>query len=595
MTDRSKQPTWDPLVLAGQLQNIAMQSQLLMQRFLSSQTDATKIGMGDTSTLGFDFVDLMTKMMTDPTAVARAQIDLFNQSLAVWQKTAERMFVPQAPDADKPKDKRFKHPDWTENAIFSFVKDSYLVAAKSILSTVREIKGMDNAAARKVDFYTRQFVDALSPSNFVATNPEVLTATLESGGQNLLRGLENLLSDLGRGAGRLSITMTDMSAFRLGENIATTSGKIVYQNNLMQLIQYAPSTQAVRRRPLLIVPPWINKFYVLDLKPKNSFIKWAVDQGHTVFVISWVNPDEKLAEKSFEDYMLEGPVAALGAIERATDERRVNAVGYCLGGTLLASTAAYLAAKNDDRLASATYFVTLVDFTDVGDMAVFIDNEQLASLERRMRERGYLEAEDMATSFNMLRANDLIWSFVINNYLLGKEQVPFDLLFWNSDSTRMPAAMHSFYLRKMYQQNLLAKPGGVTLAETPIDLSKIKIPTFILSTREDHIAPWKSTYAATHLYSGPIKFVMSAAGHMAGVISAPGSKYGHWTNDNLPASPDEWFSGATSHQGSWWPVWDEWITRLDPDRIPAREPGGGKLSIVEDAPGSYVRVRAVAA
>jgi len=595
MTDRSKQPTWDPLVLAGQLQNIAMQSQLLMQRFLSSQTDATKIGMGDTSTLGFDFVDLMTKMMTDPTAVARAQIDLFNQSLAVWQKTAERMFVPQAPDADKPKDKRFKHPDWTENAIFSFVKDSYLVAAKSILSTVREIKGMDNAAARKVDFYTRQFVDALSPSNFVATNPEVLTATLESGGQNLLRGLENLLSDLGRGAGRLSITMTDMSAFRLGENIATTSGKIVYQNNLMQLIQYAPSTQAVRRRPLLIVPPWINKFYVLDLKPKNSFIKWAVDQGHTVFVISWVNPDEKLAEKSFEDYMLEGPVAAVDAIERATGERRVNAVGYCLGGTLLASTAAYLAAKNDDRLASATYFVTLVDFTDVGDMAVFIDNEQLASLERRMRERGYLEAEDMATSFNMLRANDLIWSFVINNYLLGKEQVPFDLLFWNSDSTRMPAAMHSFYLRKMYQQNLLAKPGGVTLAETPIDLSKIKIPTFILSTREDHIAPWKSTYAATHLYSGPIKFVMSAAGHMAGVISAPGSKYGHWTNDNLPASPDEWFSGATSHQGSWWPVWDEWITRLDPDRIPAREPGGGKLSIVEDAPGSYVRVRAVAA
>ena len=595
MTDRSKQPTWDPLVLAGQLQNIAMQSQLLMQRFLSSQTDATKIGMGDTSTLGFDFVDLMTKMMTDPTAVARAQIDLFNQSLAVWQKTAERMFVPQAPDADKPKDKRFKHPDWTENAIFSFVKDSYLVAAKSILSTVREIKGMDNAAARKVDFYTRQFVDALSPSNFVATNPEVLTATLESGGQNLLRGLENLLSDLGRGAGRLSITMTDMSAFRLGENIATTPGKIVYQNNLMQLIQYAPSTQAVRRRPLLIVPPWINKFYVLDLKPKNSFIKWAVDQGHTVFVISWVNPDENLAEKRFEDYMLEGPVAAIDAIERATDERRINAVGYCLGGTLLASTAAYLAAKNDDRLASATYFVTLVDFTDVGDMAVFIDNEQLASLERRMRERGYLEAEDMATSFNMLRANDLIWSFVINNYLLGKEQVPFDLLFWNSDSTRMPAAMHSFYLRKMYQQNLLAKPGGVTLAETPIDLSKIKIPTFILSTREDHIAPWKSTYAATHLYSGPIKFVMSAAGHMAGVISAPGSKYGHRTNDNLPASPDEWFSGATSHQGSWWPVWDEWITRLDPDRIPAREPGGGKLSIVEDAPGSYVRVRAVAA
>jgi polyhydroxyalkanoate synthase subunit PhaC len=505
------------------------------------------------------------------------------------------MFMLRAPDADKPKDKRFKHPEWQENAVFNFVKESYLVAARSILSTVREVKGMDETTARKVDFYTRQFVDALSPSNFIATNPEVLTATLESGGQNLLKGLENLLADLGRGEGRLSIKMTDMSAFRLGENIATTPGKVVFQNNLMQLIQYSRSTKEVRRRPLLIVPPWINKFYVLDLQPKNSLIKWAVDQGHTVFVISWVNPDEKLAEKGFEDYMLEGPIAALEAIERATNERQVNVIGYCLGGTLLASTAAYMTAKNDDRIASATYFVTLVDFTDVGDMAVFIDEEQLASLERRMRERGYLDAQDMATSFNMLRANDLIWSFVVNNYLLGKEQVPFDLLFWNSDSTRMPAAMHSFYLRNMYHQNLLAKPGGISLAGTPIDLSKIKIPSFILSTREDHIAPWKSTYAATRLYCGPVKFVLSASGHMAGVISAPGSKYGHWTNDNLPPTADEWLSGAASHQGSWWPVWDEWITRLDPERVPARDPGAGRLPVIEDAPGSYVRVRAVAA
>jgi polyhydroxyalkanoate synthase subunit PhaC len=586
--------SWDPLVLAGQFENIAKQSQLLMQRFVSSQTNATKLGMGDTSTLGFDFADLMQKMTADPTAVARAQIDLFNANLAIWQKTAERMFNLRSPEA-KAKDKRFKHPDWSENAIFGFIKESYLVAAKSILSTVRDVKGMDEGAARKVDFYTRQFVDALSPSNFIATNPEVLTATLESGGQNLLRGLENLLSDLNRGDGRLSIKMTDMDAFRLGENIATTSGKIIYQNNLMQLIQYTPSTKEVRKQPLLIIPPWINKFYVLDLQPKNSLIKWAVDQGHTVFVISWVNPDEKLAGKSFEDYMLEGPVAALDAIGRATGERRVNAIGYCLGGTLLASTAAYLAANDDDRLASATYFVTLVDFTEVGDMAVFIDNEQLASLERRMRERGYLDAQDMATSFNMLRANDLIWSFVVNNYLLGKEQLPFDLLYWNSDSTRMPATMHSFYLRKLYQENLLAKPGGISLAGTPIDLSKIKIPTFILSTREDHIAPWKSTYAATRLYSGPIKFVLSASGHMAGVISAPGSKYGHWTNDKLPPTPDEWLAGATVHQGSWWPVWDEWISRLDPQRVPAREPGGGKLPVVESAPGTYVRVRAVAA
>jgi len=591
MADKLVQPGWDPLVLAAQLQRIAKQSQILMQRFVSNQPDAVKLGIGDTSSLGSDFFKLMTKMMTNPAAVASAQIDLFYGSLNVWQKTAERMLMPRAQEANAPQDKRFKHPEWSENAIFGFVKDSYLVAAKSILTAIREVHGMDDATARKVDFYTRQFVDALSPSNFVATNPEVLAETLNSGGQNLLRGLENLLVDLERGNGRLSITMTDMKAFRLGENIATTLGKIVYQTDLMQLIQYGPSTQEVRRRPLLIVPPWINKFYVLDLQPKNSFIKWAVDQGHTVFVISWVNPDEKLAEKTFENYMIEGPLAALDVIESATGERSVNTIGYCLGGTLLASTAAYLAAKGDGRIASATYFVTLVDFTDVGEMAVFIDEAQLASLERRMRERGYLEAQDMATAFNMLRANDLIWSFVVNNYLLGKEQVPFDLLFWNSDSTRMPAAMHSFYLRTMYQHNLLAKPGGINLADTPIDLSKISTPTFILSAREEHIAPWKSTYAATRFYSGPVKFVLSASGHIAGVISAPGSKYGHWTNDNLPPRPDEWFAGATPHQGSWWPVWDEWVTRLDSDRVPAREPGGGKLTIIENAPGSYVRVR----
>src|SRR6202045_3275943 len=552
MADKLVQPTWDPLVLAAQLQKIAKQSQTLMQRFVSNQPDAIKVGIGDTSSLGFDFFELMTKMMTNPAAVASAQIDLFNDTLSVWQKTAERMLMLGAHEADAPKDKRFKHPEWSENAIFSFVKESYLVAAKSILSAIRDVKGMDKASARKVDFYTRQFVDALSPSNFVATNPEVLTATLESGGQNLLRGLANLLVDLERGNGRLSITMTDMKAFRLGENIATTPVKLVYQNALMQLIQYCPSTQEVRRRPLLIVPPWINKFYVLDLQPKNSFIKWAVDQGHTVFAISWVNPDKKLAAKGFENYMLEGPLAALGAIESATGERSVNAIGYCLGGSLLASTAAYSAAKGDDRIASTTYFATLVDFAEVGDMAVFIDEEQLASLERRLRERGYLEAQDMAAAFNMLRANDLIWSFVVSNYLLGREHIPVDLFFWNSDSTRMPAAMHSFYLRKMYQQNLLAKPGGITLADTPIDLSKVRTPSFILATREDHIAPWRSTYAATRLYSGPIKFVLSDAGHMAGVINPPGTKYGHWVNNDLPPSPDDWFVDAAPRQGSWW-------------------------------------------
>ena len=591
MADKRMQFTWDPIALAAQLRNIRRQGQVLMRHLVSHEPNAITFGAGERSMLGFDFFELMTRMMTDPVAVASAQIGLFYNMLGTWQKTAERMLMLGARETDTSKDKRFKHPEWSENAIFSFVKDSYLVAAASVLSAIRNVKGMDEASARKVEFYTRQLVDALSPSNFVATNPEVLTATLASGGQNLLRGLENLLADLERGNGRLAITMTDMMAFRLGENIATTPGKVVYQNELMQLIQYTPSTREVRRRPLLIVPPWINKFYVLDLQPKNSFIKWAVDQGHTVLVISWVNPDKKHADKDFENYMLEGPLAALDAIESATGEHSVNAIGYCLGGTLLASTLAYLTAKGEDRITSATYFATLVDFTEVGDMAVFIDEEQLASLERRMREHGYLEAHYMATTFNMLRANDLIWSFVVTNYLLGRKQVPVDFLFWNSDSTRMPAAMHSFYLRKMYQENLLAKPGGITLADMPIDLSKVRTPSFILAAREDHIAPWKSTYAATRLYSGPVKFVLSDAGHMAGVINPPGTKYGHWVNNDLPSSPDEWFVDAAPRQGSWWPLWEEWVALFDEGRVQAREPGCGGLPIIENAPGSYVRVR----
>jgi polyhydroxyalkanoate synthase subunit PhaC len=383
-----------------------------------------------------------------------------------------------------------------------------------------------------------------------------------------------------------------MEAFQLGANIATTPGKVIYQNEMMQLIQYAPSTEQVHNTPLLIVPPWINKFYVLDLKPENSFIRWLVAQRHTVFVVSWVNPDAKLSEKSFEDYMKQGLLAALEAIEKATGERKANTIGYCLGGTLLACTTAYLTAAGDNRIKSATYLVTMVDFTNVGDMAVFIDEEQLAALETRMQERGFLEAHDMATSFNLLRANDLIWSFVVSNYLLGKVPLPFDLLFWNSDATRMPAAMHSFYLRKMYHENKLIVPGGIELAGIPIDLRQIETPTFLLSTREDHIAPWRSTYAATKIYEGPIKFVLSASGHIAGVVSPPGGKYGHWQNDTLPETPEEWMAGATAHPGSWWPVWDHWVSDYSGDLTEARQVGAGDLAPIEDAPGSYVRVRA---
>jgi polyhydroxyalkanoate synthase len=366
----------------------------------------------------------------------------------------------------------------------------------------------------------------------------------------------------------------------------------VFRNELFELLQYMPTTAQARKRPLLIVMPWINKYYVLDLQAKNSFIKWAVDQGHTVFITSWINPDEKLAKETFEDYMTHGVIAAFDAVEAATGEHSINTIGYCLGGTILAATLAHLAAKGDDRIASATYFVTLVDFTEVGDMEVFVDEEQISAVEKRMHEHGYLNAQDMAMSFNLLRDNDLIWSFVVNNYLLGKEPPPFDLLYWNADATRMPEVMHSFYMRNMYQKNLLKEPGGVTLAGTPIDLRQVKTPAFLLSCREDHLAPWKSTYAATQLYSGPVTFVLAASGHLAGVISPPGSKYGHWTNDNLPASPDEWFDGAQAQKGSWWPYWDKWVSQYDDGRVPARTPGDGRLAVIEDAPGSYVRVRA---
>ena len=358
-----------------------------------------------------------------------------------------------------PDDRRFKDAAWEENQLFDFIKQSYLLTARWLTQTVREVDGLDEKTAKKVDFYTRQFVDAMAPTNFLLTNPEVLRATVESHGENLVKGLQNLLEDLDRGKGKLRIKMTDLEAFRIGENIAVSPGKVVFRNDLIELLQYAPTTEKVYKRPLLIIPPWINKFYILDLREKNSFIKWAVGEGHTVFVVSWVNPDETLAAKSFEDYMLEGPVAALEAMEKATGEPDANVIGYCLGGTLLACTLAYMAAKKDSRVVSATFFASLVDFKEPGELGIFIDEEQLAALEERMNEKGYLEGTTMATTFNMLRANDLIWSFVVNNYLLGKDPFPFDLLYWNSDSTRMPAAMHSFYLRNMYQANKLVQPG----------------------------------------------------------------------------------------------------------------------------------------
>jgi polyhydroxyalkanoate synthase len=585
----------DPAELSREMAEIAEKSQRLVADFLAHQGGADdSVGLASQSAIGAAFFEMTARMMADPGRLMEAQVALWNDYLRLWQHTAQRFLGgPAEPVIETPPDdRRFRDHAWSDSALFDYVKQSYLLTARWLQGAVKDVEGLDERTARKVDFYTRQFVDAIAPSNFVLTNPEVLRATIESRGENLLHGLKNLLDDLERGKGHLAISMTDMAAFKLGENVAATPGKVVYQNDLIQLIQYAPTTNKVKRRPLLIIPPWINKFYILDLRPRNSFIRWAVGEGHTVFVVSWVNPDERLAAKTFEDYMREGPLAALDAMELATGEKEANVIGYCLGGTLLAATLAYMAAKRDNRIKSATYFVTMVDFTEAGELSVFIDEEQLQSLEQRMNKKGYLEARDMHTTFNMLRANDLIWSFVVNNYLLGKQPFPFDLLYWNADSTRMPAAMHSFYLRKMYQENLLVKPGGITLAGVPIDLRKVKTPAFLLSTREDHIAPWRSTYAATQLYRGPVKFVLSASGHIAGVVNPPGSKYGHWESDSNPPTPEEWLAVATQIADSWWPAWQRWVEQYAGGEVPARQPGDGKLKPIEDAPGSYVKIRA---
>jgi polyhydroxyalkanoate synthase len=584
----------DAADLSQKMAEIAQQSQLLVTDFLKRQAPENGVGMANTLAIGTAFLEMTARMMADPSRLVQAQLSLWNDYLTLWQRTAQRFLGGETEPLIEPPagDRRFRDAAWTDNTLFDFIKQSYLLTARWMQKTVREVEGIDERTARKVDFYTRQFVDALAPSNFLLTNPEALRATIDSRGENLLIGLKNLLEDLERGKGHLAIKMTDMEAFGIGENIAVTPGKVIYQNDLIQLLQYEPTTEKVKRRPLLIIPPWINKFYILDLRPSNSFIRWASSQGHTVFVISWVNPDERLAAKTFTDYMLEGPLAALDAIEKTTGEREANVIGYCLGGTLLACTLAYMAVKRDNRIKSATFFVTMVDFAEAGELSVFIDEEQLSALEERMNTKGYLEGRDMATTFNMLRANDLIWSFVVNNYLLGKSPFPFDLLYWNADSTRMPAAMHSFYLRNMYQENLLVKPGGITLDSVSIDLTRIHTPAFLLSTREDHIAPWRSTYAATQIYRGPVKFVLSASGHIAGVVNPPGGKYGHWENEKNPLTPEEWLATATAQTDSWWPAWERWVAQYGGGEVPARHPGDGKLKPIEDAPGSYVKVRA---
>jgi polyhydroxyalkanoate synthase len=592
-----QQSQYDPVALAESFASAADKSAKVLGDFVTRQAGSGQSLVSDEFGLTKAFFELAAKMLSNPYRLAETQMNLWWEYSALWQSSMLKLLGHSTTPVVEPakSDKRFRHEDWEEHFLFDYIKQSYLITARWLHTAVANVEGLDEHTRKKVDFFTRQYIDALAPSNFALTNPEVFRETIASGGQNLVRGLNNLLDDIERGNGKLKISMTDSKAFELGVNIATTPGQVVFQNDLMQLIQYEPTTAKVSKRPLLIIPPWINKYYILDLREKNSLVRWCAAQGLTVFVISWVNPDERHGAKDFEDYMLEGPLAALDAMEKATGEKDANVLGYCLGGTLLASTLAYLAAKKEKRIASASFMASLINFTGAGELEVFIDEEQVASLERKMNERGYLEGAHMANTFNMLRSNDLIWSFVINNYLLGRDPFPFDLLHWNQDSTRMPAKMHSFYLRNMYVKNKLREPGGISLAGTPIDLSKVTVPVYFVSAIEDHIAPWKTTYDGPRLLGAKARFVLSGSGHIAGMINPPAAnKYGYWTNDKLPASAEEWFKDAQQHQGSWWNDWLAWLGPYLGPPVSAREVGKGgrgRLRALEPAPGSYARQR----
>jgi polyhydroxyalkanoate synthase subunit PhaC len=532
--------------------------------------------------------------LADPHRTLELQASLGKAYLELWATAAKRLSGEQAAPVVAPaaNDKRFADEEWSSNQFFDFLKQAYLLGTRWANKLVSDAE-LEPHTKQKAEFYVRQIGNALSPSNFVLTNPELLRETLASNAENLVRGMHMLADDVEAGGGDLRIRQSDSSMFAVGRNLAITPGKVIYQNEIMQLLQYAPTTPSVLKKPLLIIPPWINKFYVLDLTPEKSFIKWCVDQGITVFCISWVNPDARLAQKNWEDYVREGPLTALDAIKDATGEDQVHAIGYCVGGTMMAVALAAMAVRQDKRIVSATFFAAQVDFTYAGDLKVFVDEQQVELLEGRMAERGYLEGKSMVTVFNLLRSNDLIWPYIVNNYLRGKAPFPFDLLYWNSDATRLPAANHSFYLRNCYLDNRLTK-GEAMIGNVKIDLKAIKIPVYNLATREDHIAPARSVLLGSTFFGGPVRYVMAGSGHIAGVINPPNKvKYQYWTGPKpTDADLETWLSKATEHKGSWWPDWLAWLKEQDSTAVPARVPGDGKLKAIEDAPGSYVKVRA---
>ncbi len=597
--DATREQLAELAAVAGKMAEITERGQQLWGQFLAKTANDPKALMpNDPLNAGPTMARLVAEMWNRPKEMAEAGLTLWMQQAELWNRMARKMMGEEVEPMIQPDrgDKRFKDEEWSQNQVFDYIKQSYLLTSKWIADTVHDIEAesaeLDPFERRKIELCLRNFIEAMSPTNFFSTNPAVLRATVDEKGENLVRGLENMLRDLERGKGSLLISQTDMEAFAVGRNMAMTPGKVVYENNLMQLIQYTPTTEDVYKTPLLIVPPWINKFYILDLNEKKSMIRWLVGQGHTVFVISWVNPDEKQKDETWESYMKSGVLEALGKVLEETGEEQAHMVGYCIGGTMLGSTLAWMAATGDDRAASATFFTTQLEFSNAGELQVFVDDETLKSLGEQIREKGYLDAENMATAFNMLRASDLIWGYVINNYMLGKDPFPFDLLYWNSDSTCMPGQVHLYYLDTFYRENLMAR-GEMVLGGEKLDLSKIKLPVYHIATIEDHIAPAESAFRGAKLLgSRSAKFVLSGSGHIAGVVNPPAmGKYQYWTKKGLAGKTlDEWREGTEETAGSWWPDWDQWLASKSKSKVPAREPGK-VLGAIEDAPGRYVKVR----
>ncbi len=536
--------------------------------------------------------DVWSHLAQQPETLREAHATLWARYAEIWERHTAYLLTGQTPDEGPSRDKRFRDPEWRSNPAFSMLRETYLATAEFIIDLVSRTEGVDDAAKRKAAFFIKQAVDAASPSNFLMTNPAALRELLRTHGESLVKGIDNLAEDMKRGHGALAIRQTDLNAFKLGENIATTPGKVVFRNRIIELLQYSPSTETVHETPLLIFPPWINKFYILDLQAKNSMIKWLVGQGHTVFLVSWVNPDPHLAQATFEDYVRDGIYAATEAATAAAGVDHVNAVGYCIGGTLLAAALAHMSKHGDERIQSATFFASQVDFKLAGDLLVFSDNAGLKYLEGKMDAHGgVLDAQSMADTFNALRSNDLVWNYVVDNYYMGKHPPPFDLLYWNADQTRMPKTLHLYYLRNFYRDNAFAE-GRLTLLGETISPQDITIPIFVQSAKEDHIAPAASAYRSALSFGGPVEFIVAGSGHIAGVINHPDAKkYQYWANQNLKGALEDWFAFAEETPGSWWPYWNQWLLqRCGPDVTP-REPGAGALAALADAPGEYVRVR----